>query len=320
MSRPSYMSMFPVALLLLAAGNQLASAESVKGFLLVGASNMSGEGSAEDVEAPWNIPQDDVWIWQDDLGDNVGWTSLRPGFGNTDNNFGSGGNHLREGSPPIDRFGPELSLGRTLADAFPGDRIALLKHAVGGTGLESDWNPENLGPPGKDHCWNGLMAKSDTALSMLTDGGHDFEMAGLFIFTAKDSANKTGVEVDNYAKNLPSFLASVREHYSEPELAFVLAPVPSFFDVERFPGRDVINSVQASVAASDPLVGLIDVDDLQTGGGIHFDAIGQIGLGERYANAYIELKPIPEPSSLIMVISALLGVLGLCRHARTWTA
>ncbi len=115
-----------------------AQAETVRVFLIGGSSNTWGQGFARDLEPPWSEPQEDVWIWQDDLGQNVGWTALRPGFGVRDSNMGSGGNlgactptDILRGSC-VDRFGVELTLGRGLADAFPGDQIAIVKHATGG--------------------------------------------------------------------------------------------------------------------------------------------------------------------------------------------
>src|SRR5262245_53244180 len=90
----------------------------VQVLLLVGQSNMDGAPDVGELRTPYDAPQSDVWIWQDDLSTNVGWTSLRGGFGG-DSNKGSGGNG--------GQFGPELSFGRTLADARPESQFALIK-------------------------------------------------------------------------------------------------------------------------------------------------------------------------------------------------
>ena len=50
-------------------------AADVKIFVLAGNSNTYGQGFAAEVAPPLNMPQEDVWIWQDDLGSNVGWTA-----------------------------------------------------------------------------------------------------------------------------------------------------------------------------------------------------------------------------------------------------
>src|SRR5262245_48000873 len=54
----------------------LLSETPIQVLLLVGQSGMEGNGSNVDLRSPYDAPQADVWIWQDDLGQNVGWTSL----------------------------------------------------------------------------------------------------------------------------------------------------------------------------------------------------------------------------------------------------
>ena len=56
-------------------------AANIKFFILGGQSNMAGTGAyINDLTPPWDVPQDDVLIWGNDLDQNVGWTPLRRGF------------------------------------------------------------------------------------------------------------------------------------------------------------------------------------------------------------------------------------------------
>jgi hypothetical protein len=138
----------------------LLSATPVQVMLLVGASNMEGLSRTSSLMSPYNAPQTDVWIWQDDLGQNVGWTSLRGGFGG-DNNHGSGG-----GGPS---FGAEVSLGRTLANARPESQFALIKHTQSGIGstMHNGWNPDRGNGSGPGQIWIDFVAKAHEALAAL---------------------------------------------------------------------------------------------------------------------------------------------------------
>ncbi len=123
----------------------MASAESVKVFLIAGHSNMGGTARSENLVPPWNSPQDDVWIWLDHNMDRVGdWMTLGPGHGLATH---ASRPEEPEGLDPRNGVGPELGIGRTLADAFPEHRIALIKHTRGGGTIVPDWSPANVGPP-----------------------------------------------------------------------------------------------------------------------------------------------------------------------------
>jgi len=287
------MARIAVAIIVASLFPAMVAAEPIKVFLMIGASNMHGVANADGLAPPWDTPQDDVWIWQNDFGDNVGWTSLRPGFGNTDNNFGSGGNHLNPNPnrPDEDRFGPELSFGRSIADAFPESQIAILKHADGGRDLETNFNPSNTGPAGRENMWAGLVEKTDQALKVFEDVGLEYSIAGMVMYQgAKDARNLTGVEIDNYDENLPFFIQGVRDQYNEPELPFVITHLPTFMDPIRYPGRYDIRAVQADVAASDPFISLTEISDLERReDGVHFDHIDMLEIGQRYADTYVEL-------------------------------
>lgn len=282
-----------------------ASADLVKVFLMVGASNMHGKAEASDLSGPFSQPQDDVLIWQDDLAANVGWTSLRPGFGNSDNNFGSGGNSLRPGRGGTIRFGPELSLGRTLANSLTGSRIALLKHAEGGRDLQSDWNPNNLGTPDAAHMWSGLVAKSTAAISALEADGHDVQVAGAFIYQgSKDARNLNGIEADNYEENLGIFVDAFRDQFGNLNMPIVLTQIPSTLDDIRYPRKQTIRDVQGAFALNDSLMGIVQTEDLEfrSDDVLHLASQGQLDLGVRYANAYLQVTAVPEPSTFVLLL------------------
>jgi hypothetical protein len=277
------------------------SAAQVKVFILAGTSNMWGQGFVADVPAPFNTAQEDVLIWQDDLGANVGWTSLRPGFGATCNNFGSGGNTLRcapaqmaSGRCGKDEIGPELTLGRALADAYPNHQIALLKHAAGGTSMDG-WNPDDTGPADESHMYVGLTEKMSDALMALTDAGKEFEVAGLFWEQGGGDGRDLGL-AESYATNLQNFIATIRDDFNGgPGMPFVIGRSNSFLQTSGgYPYMNMVRDAQVDVANSDPVGAWINGDDLSRyPNDVHYDAAGQLELGRRFASAFLGIAAEP---------------------------
>ena len=312
-----------VIFLLLVIHRTPAQAETVRIFLIGGASNTLGQGFPSDLEPPWSEPQEDVWIWQDDLGQNVGWTALRPGFALNDNNMGSGGNHDACNANEIarghcgDRFGVELTLGRGLADAFPGDQIAIVKHAYGGRRVHDHWNPDTVGPPDRDHMYAGLKDKLQDATEALSDQGFDSVVAGMFwVNVAGDAKNSLALD---HETNLTRLIAAVRNDLAgDLSMPFIIAGAHPFIGWEELvPFIDVVRQSERNIAAADPLVGFVDTDDVSLrpfnaqypGDWYHFDSAGLLDLGERLATSYVATA-VPEPGSLAMLAGlAMMGLL-----------
>jgi len=292
-------------ILMLAVGYQSSNADDVKIFVLAGASNIYGQGFATDVISPYDVPQDDVWIWQDDLGDNVGWTALQPGFGATTNNFASGGtpnrcnaSQERQGRCGNSEFGPELSLGRFLADAFPEHQIAILKHSRGGGDLVTHWNPANewnstnAGPPDIDHMYAGLTAKIEKATDALVEDNLDYEVAGFFWEQGGGDARDID-KANAYAANLTNLIASFRDDFADENMPFVIGR-KNIATLDRHTYLETIRDSQIEVADADPFGSWVSIDDLtvRSPTDAHLNAEGQVDLGIRFANAYLSVLGI----------------------------
>jgi hypothetical protein len=216
-------------------------------FLLVGQSNMDGYASNTELRTPYDAPQADVRIWQDDLGQHVGWTSLRGGFGG-DSNKGSGGDGTL--------FGPEVSLGRAVADASPAAQFALIKHTQAGTAatMQDGWNPDRGNGAGPGQIWIDFVAKAHKALDALTTSQLDYQVAGMFVFQgSRDVQSETGVEAANYEQNFTHFISGVRQEFGVPQLPVVFAQAPdSQQDTINNDGWVMVRNAQEAV---DPLAG-----------------------------------------------------------------
>ncbi len=307
----------------------LVSAESVKVFLMAGQSNMGGGGRAENLPSEWNVPQDDVWIWLDHNIDGVGdWVTLEPGHGNSSHApFPDDPEGL---TPPSDgqlRVGPELSLGRALADAYPEHRVALVKHTSGGRNLESHFHPENLGPPeSRDHMWSGLLRKTSSAFEALEAAGHTYEVEGFFLslgggdarnFALPGSSDPEEIAAgeaaalargEAYGENLTTLIAAARNEFSDnlPFVMPLMVPETTPELARAYPGFLGVRAGQLDVVANVPGVAAFETAGLTLADPIHYDALGQIEFGQRFANSYFDLVSVPEPSGVILGVSAIL--------------
>ncbi|MCA9259064.1 MAG: hypothetical protein KDA61_07685 [Planctomycetales bacterium] len=321
--RPLFFSL--ALLLVFTTKPALSTAESVKVFLLAGHSNIGGTAFADDLDPAWNVPQDDVWIWLDHNVDGIGdWAPLEPGHGNVTH---SARPDDPEGiTPPDDgrpRVGPELSLGRTLADAYPDSRIAIIKQVRSGTIAE--WSPANVGPPDTlDHPWSSLLQKTGDALAALENAGHSFEIAGLFwAVGGRDARNWNSNSADpdevvvgrdealarsaTYGVGLTEFIDGVREEFGS-NLPIVMTRIGDDIGepvLLQYPGAELVRAAQIEVTSIDPLTTTITGDGITLGDLVHYDAMGQIEFGRRFASAYINRIATPEPSGAMLAVLAI---------------
>ena len=252
----------------------------VKVFLLGGQSNMDGRALTSGLPTALQSPQADVLFYHGST-----LTTLRPGSGAD--------------------FGPEVTLGCTVADAYSTESFALIKYAVGGTDLNNDWDPATGGTYAtfRNTVTNGLAA--------LIGAGHTYEIAGMF-WTQGERDVVTGRTAAQYEADLNEFIADVRTRYGA-DLPFFLSQLSSGQTALSSTGLADIRTAQANVAASDPLAWMIDTDamTLKTDN-LHFDAAGQMDLGGAFGQAFI--ASVPEPGALLLF--GLGGLLGLCRRRR----
>ena len=283
-----------VAIVLTSLFGSPVSADHFRVFLLGGQSNMGGVAPVEDLEPPFDQPNEDVWIWQDDEVANVGWTALRGGFSGS----GSTGND--------DTFGPEVSLGDTLAGSFGTDRVAFVKHGEAGVGatMQLGWNPDLGGGQGPGQIYSDFLDKTNKALSFLANDGHSFEVSGVFFAQGNrdTSPNEDGGNAAvEYEANFSNFTNALRNEFETPNLPIVFGQLGDFAINHENPIRRrnvrLVRDAQASVAANDPWASMVVTDDISKLDHAHFDAAGQIDFGQRLGNAYLELVAVPEPSS-----------------------
>ena len=247
-------------------------------YLLGGQSNADGRPVASDLPtSPVNLqePQDDVDFYpRDNL------TTLRPAT------FFSGGEV---------KFGPEITMGRRLSDSLGGRagiRVAILKYALGGTKLATDW------VPGGDATTTGDGPQYAAFQQTVTNGldalaaaypNATLELEGMVWVQGESDANST--DAPNYESNLTAFIADLRATYGDG-LPFVLSRLSSGQTALNSTYLTTIRNAQTTVADADSLTEWVDTDGFGlSGDNLHFDATGQQQLGNATAGALLSPRP-----------------------------
>ncbi len=235
------------------------------------------DGRANDALLPGNLqlPQTDVGLYHSGGGSlpSGSFVDLAPGSG-TD-------------------FGPEVTLGRTLADAFPDESFALIKHAVGGSDLFGDWDP-NTGSQ-----YNTFTNTVQAGLQAIIDAGDTPNIIGMAWMQGEADAVQSRTEAQ-YTADLTEFIQAVRDDFAGgSDMRFVIGRLSDmqFTGSNIAPFREGIQAAQDQVAASMTNVGIFNTDTYTLNDDRHFDAAGQQQLGISFANELADIvTPPPNPT------------------------
>ena len=267
-----YLQLFSTVVVVCVAGLVCGSsqADHFKVFLLGGQSNMDGRADESGLAPSLQIPQSDVLFYE---GGNL--RNLQPGSGSD--------------------FGPEITFGRTIADALPDEHFVLIKFAVSGTDLHNDWDPTagSTYTSFRNTVTNGL-----SALTMGVNTGNTYEIAGMLWTQGERDAIIARSEAQ-YEADLTEFIGDIRVRYGS-DLPFFLSRLSINQGINASNLAEIYNA-QTDVATTDANAYLIDTDtlDLLDNDTKHFSADGQIALGEAFAQSY--LGTVPEPSTLALI-------------------
>lgn len=243
------------------------NADTIKVFLLAGQSNMVGQAKQKDLPENLQQPQNDVLLLSNYKNKSSGLVPLAPGSGN--------------------QFGPEVTFGRTMADALPKEKFAIIKFAVNGSNLYNHWKPTN---DNRGAYYKRFQVVVQNGLDALEKAGHTPQIVG-FLWTQGEADAMAKRTTEQYQQDLTEFIADVRKRYGK-DLPFLFNRLSTGQRAIPADQRQAICDAQDAVAAADPMAWLIKTDGLKQTDTIHFNAEGQMELGIRFAQAYLEHQKI----------------------------
>ena len=278
----------------------------VKVFILSGQSNAVGYNTIKDLhelneEVQKSIRKESqILFWPG--------SNARPGFENTWTTLQPGVSGISAEEPYRDSaFGPEIGFAIDIQNAFPDERIALIKYAEGGTGIARsadyedyipalkgfddhgrNWHPPVLGQePGI--LYKNLLDNIQSALSVLKSQEINYEIAGFLWMQGEHEAGISKKMAADYGNLLRLFRESVRHDLNLENLPFMVGEINS----HTWAFADIARKVQAEACQNDPDSRLVRSTDLtrgSIGGEPHFDANGMLQLGNRFAEGFKSLS------------------------------
>jgi len=184
--------------------------------------------------------------------------------------------------------GPEVGFARTLYEAGF-QNIAIIKVSANIPPTEDIW----LWARGEafHEAW---MKFVDDRIAELMAAGRDRRVCGFVWHQGIDDAlNPRRGPV--YAENLRTLVRDLRERFGRPDAPFILARSVDSGIAKGMTGSGpdapmaVVRAAQVAVAEVDPLATWIDVDDQPNVATHHLTAAGQLAVGRRFAEAYLNL-------------------------------
>jgi hypothetical protein len=272
-------------------------------YFLGGQSNMDGHGNVAELTDEWLGDADRVLIFtgltafDDDPGGGVGfWEPLRPGHGT---GFRTDGTV----SELSNRFGPELSFGRTMTELKPRSRIAIIKYSLGGSGLApgvgyGSWDPDYGDAEGLNQYDHALTTIRNALSHADIDGDGTSDRlvpAAIVWMQGEADAEHSQESADAYEANLTRMMSLFRTALGAADLPVVIGKVTDSGMADDGSVMDYIETVQRAQRAftdSDPCASLVTVTEElgYLSDAWHYDTRGFLRLGAAFAEAAMELE------------------------------
>ena len=280
-----------------------ANAETYHLYYLGGQSNMEGFGYNAELPEDLAVTSPDVRIFtgqmalDDELHAGTGiWAALRPGHGT---GFRSDG----EENSYSDRFGPELTFGQTMAKSGPGARIAIIKSALGGSGLADgvgygNWHPDYAGKTGRNQYDHFLTTLRHALSHSDIDGDGEADHLvpkGIVWMQGEADAHHSQSAANAYRANLRRLMDLIRAALRVDDLPIVIGRITDSGMADDGKVMDYIETVQRAqqqFVGADACAAYVTVtDELQhSDDAWHYRTDGYIRMGTAFAEAMLQLE------------------------------
>lgn len=224
------------------------------------------------------------------------WQRLQPGFGT---GFQSDG----ETNTLSDRFGPELLFGQTMTAASGETGIAIIKYALGGSGLADgvgygNWYPDFNDGEGINQYDHALKTLRNAFAERDIDGDGKVDRlvpAGIVWMQGEADAFQSQDVADAYRGNLERMMNLLRAAMRVDDLPVVIGRITDSGMSEDGSMMDYIDTVQAAqrdYVESDTCAAYVTVTDgmAYLDDGWHYDSDGYVRMGTAFAEAMIALE------------------------------
>jgi len=270
-------------------------------FYLGGQSNMEGFGYVRDLPSDLAGSYKDAYIFDGNRGGDgepglgLGkWEILKPGHGT---GFSSDGKQNKLS----DRFGPELTFVRRMQELFPGDKIALIKYARNGSGLDSlatgpfgCWEPEYKG---KSNQWDFFVKTVDQAMATRDIDGDgkpdDLLPTGILWMQGEGDGSFSEEIAYEYYANLKNLMHQMRKVFKNDSLPVVIGKISDSGNSEsgivtRY--GDVVRAMQEKYVNQDANAGIVRTTSRYGySDPWHYDSAGYIDFGKKFAEEMAKL-------------------------------
>lgn len=303
-----YLLLASLAWMQVAGATSESEGTTYKLYYLGGQSNMEGFGYNAELPATADRVSGDVMIFTGQMAlDNatdagVGrWQPLQPGFGT---GFKTDG----ESSRLSDRFGPELLFGQTIAANTPGERVAIIKYALGGSGLAEgvgygNWHPDFATGNGLNQYDHALktLRNAFAVTDIDGDGAPDRLLpSGIVWMQGEADAFDSQAAADDYRANLERLMGLLRAALRVDDLPVVIGKITDSGMSDDGTVMDYIGTVQAAqrdFVDDDECAAYVTVTDglSYLDDGWHYDTEGFVRLGTAFAEAMSKLEQTCAP-------------------------
>ena len=285
----------------IASGQQKEPEQKIRLFYLGGQSNMDGYGFNKDLPDQLDKTFENVWIFHgntaaDDY-ENGGmgiWEPLMPGHG-VGSSSDDSKNFLSE------RFGLELSFAQTMAELYPGEKIAIIKYSRGGTSIDTmaqnygTWDPDFHGKTGINQ-YDHFLTTLQKALSQSDidgDGKNDKLVPTGIAWMQGESDATVEKSALRYEENLKRLIDLIRAAFRKDDLPVAIGKISDSMMQNGKTWRygELVQHAQEEFVRSDK--NAIIVRTTQNYGYSdpwHYDSKGYIDLGIQFAKALFKLS------------------------------
>jgi hypothetical protein len=242
-------------------------ADGCRLFILAGQSNMVGRGRYDDLPAGERALPDNVTFHQVALNSNL--------------------RHVQG------QLGPEYGMAHTLAPSYTGETL-VVKYAVDASSL-LDWAPrwdaaraEITGNPHFGPLYHSLLGFVDQV-----QAARETPCLPAAVLWMQGERDARFLEAGReYEQNLEALIRRLRLDLDTPGLPFLLGRINP--PADHYPAVGEVQRAQAAVAQRLDGVVLILTEGLaKQPDELHYNTAGQIELGKRFAEAYLQIDEAP---------------------------